>query len=150
MIVRQAEARLNKLLMREGMGIASPTPFTALKAFREFAKETVDCAEDLFLFQCGVFSLPGERLFHLIFVRQFTVEEEEKCDRLTQLYIDFTCEPSESLTPLSTMLWADESMSMEIYFEKIENSTEFSTAIAESTWDCKVHQQTVPFQVSVK
>ena len=150
MIVKQAEARLNRLLIREGMGIASPNPFTALKAFREFAKETVDCAEDLFMFQCGVFSVTGERLFHLIFVRQFTLEEEEECDRSAQLYIDFTCEPNESLTPLSTILWADESMSMEIYFEKIENSTEFNTAIAESRWDCKVHQKAVPLRVSVK
>ena len=53
MKVKQAEARLNKLLIREGMDITCPNPFTALKAFREFAKETVDCAEDLFMFQCG-------------------------------------------------------------------------------------------------
>ncbi len=143
MIVKQAEARLNKLLIREGMDITCPNPFTALKAFKEFAKETVECAEDLLMFQCGVFNLTGKRLFHLVFVRQFTIEEEGECDRLVQLYVEFTCKPNESLTPLSTILWAEESTSMELYFERIENSTEFSTAIVESTWDCKVHQEAV-------
>jgi hypothetical protein len=143
MIVKQAEARLNKLLIREGMDIACPNPFTALKAFREFAKETVECAEDLFMFQCGVFSLTGEKLFHLVFVRQFTIEEAGACDQLAQLYIEFTCKPTDSLTPLSTILWAEESTSMELYFERIENSTEFSTAMVESTWDYKVHQEAV-------
>ena len=143
MIVKNAEARLNKLLIREGMDIACPNPFMALKAFRAFAKETVDCAEDLFMFQCGVFSLSGEKLFHLVFVRQFTIEEEEGYDQLSQLYIEFTCKPNESLTALSTILWAEESTSMELYFERIENSTEFSTAMVESTWDCKVHQEAV-------
>jgi hypothetical protein len=144
MIVKQAEARLNKLLIREGMDITCPNPITALKAFREFAKETVDCAEDLFMFQCGVFSLTGETLFHLVFVRQFTIEEEGEYDQLAQLYIEFTCKPNESLTALSIILWAEESTSMELYFERIENSTEFSTAMAEPIWDYKVHQEAVP------
>jgi hypothetical protein len=143
MIVKHTEARLNKLLIREGMDITCPNPFTALKAFKSFAKETVECAEDLFMFQCGVFSHTGSRLFHLVFVRQFIIEEEGRCDKKVQLYIEFTCKPNESLTPLSTILWAKESSSMELYFEKIENSTEFNTAIAESTWDCKVHQEAV-------
>jgi hypothetical protein len=143
MIVKQAEARLHKLLIREGMDITCPNPCTALRAFREFAKETVECAEDLFMFQCGVFSLTGERLFHLVFVRQFTIEEEGGCDQMAQLYIEFTCKPNESLTALSTILWAEESTSMELYFEGIENSSEFSTAMVESTWDCKVHQEAV-------
>jgi hypothetical protein len=90
-----------------------------------------------------VFNLTGERLFHLVFVRQFTIEEEEGYDQLAQLYIEFTCKPNESLTPLSTILWAEESTSLELYFERIENSTEFSTAMVESTWDCKVHQEAV-------
>ena len=143
MIVNQAEARLNKLLIREGMDITCPNPFTALKAFREFAKETVECAEDLFMFQCGVFSLTGKRLFHLVFVRQFTIEEKGECDQLAQLYIEFTCKPNESLRALSTILWAEESTSMELYFKRIENSTEFSAAMVESTWDCTVHQEAV-------
>ena len=144
MIVKHAEARLNKLLIREGMDITCPNPFMALKAFRAFAKEIVECAEDLFIFQCGVFGLTGKRLFHLVFVRQFTIEEEGKCDQLTQLYIEFTCKPNESLTALSTILWAEESTSMELYFERIENSTEFSTAMVEPTWDYRVHQESGP------
>jgi hypothetical protein len=143
MIVKNAEARLNKLLIREGMDITCPNPFMALKAFREFAKETVDCAEDLFMFQCGVFSRTGKRLFHLVFVRQFTIEEEGVCDQLAQLYIEFTCKPNESLTPLSTIFWAGESTSMELYFARIENSREFNTAMVESTWDYEVHQEAV-------
>jgi len=143
MIVTQAKARLNKLLIREGININCPHPLIALKAFKAFAKETVECAEELFMFQCGVFNLTGKRLFYLVFVRQFTIEEEGGCDQLAQLYIEFTCKPNESLTALSTILWAEESTSMELYFERIENSTEFSTAMVESTWDCKVHQEAV-------
>ncbi|MGD0517691.1 MAG: hypothetical protein ABSA26_09170 [Thermoguttaceae bacterium] len=143
MIITHAKARLNKLLIREGMDITCPNPFQALKAFRAFAKETVECAEDLFMFQCGVFSFSGERLFHLVFVRQFIIKEEGRCDNKVQLYIEFTCKPNESLTALSTIIWAEEFTSMELYFERIENSTEFSTAMVESTWDCKVHQEAV-------
>jgi hypothetical protein len=149
MIVKQAQARLNKLLIREGMDIACPNPCTALKAFREFAKETVECAEDLFMFQCGVFSHMGERLFHLVFVRQFTIEEEGECGQLAQLYIEFTCKPNDSLMPLSTIIWAEESASMELYFARIENSSEFSTAMIESTWDYKVHQEAVSLKEKV-
>ncbi len=98
------------------MDITCPHPLMALKAFREFAKEIVNCAEDLFMFQCGVFSLAGKRLFHLVFVRQFTIEEEGKCDQFAQLYIEFTCKPNESLTKFSTILWRkSKATSMEIY-----------------------------------
>ncbi|HEY4759835.1 MAG TPA: hypothetical protein VIH42_04575 [Thermoguttaceae bacterium] len=144
MIVKQAIARLNKLLIQEGLNINCPHPLMALKAFKAFAKEAVECAGELFMFQCGVFSFSGKRLFYLVFVRQFTIEKKGGFDQKVQLYIEFTCEPNESLTPLSTILWAEESTSMELYFEKIENSTEFNTAIAESSWDCKVHQEAVP------
>jgi hypothetical protein len=114
-----------------------------LKAFTAFAKETVECAEELFMFQCGVFSFFGKRLFYLVFVRQFTIEEKGESDQNVQLYVGFTCKPNESLTPLSTILWAREPASMELFFEKIENSTEYNTAIAESLWDCKVNQENV-------
>jgi hypothetical protein len=143
MIVTQAKARLNRLLIREGMDINCPTPAMALQAFKAFAKETVDCAEDLFMFQCGTFNSMSKRLFHLVFVRQFTIEQKGRFDQKEQLYVEFTCPPNDSLRPLSMMLCAGESSSMEIYFQQIENSKEFNTAMVESEWNCKVHQEAV-------
>jgi hypothetical protein len=144
MILNQAKARLNKLLIHEGININCPHPLMALKAFKAFAKESVECAGELYMFQCGVFSFSGKRLFYLVFVRQFTFYKKLGRDQNVQLYIEFTCEPNESLTPLSTILWAEDLSSMELYFEKIENSNEFNTAITESSWDCKVHQEAIP------
>jgi hypothetical protein len=143
MEVSKTEARLNKLLFREGFDLCHPDPTVALKAFKAFAKETVECEEDLCFFHCGMSNNSGKSLYYLFFVRQFTIEEDCGWNKKVQLFIEFTCEPNKFLTPLSNTLWANESTSMEVFFRKIENSKEYKTAIIESSWKCKVYHKTV-------
>lgn len=150
MKISKAKARLDKLLIREGFDCNNPNPVQGFQAFKAFAQETVECKEELFLFQCGMFINTDKKLFHLAFVRQFVIEDAGAYDQKIQLRIDFTCEPNASLTPLSIVLWAEESASMELYFKKIENSTEYRTAIIESAWDCLVHQRTIPPPIYVR
>ena len=143
MEVSKAEARLNKLLFREGFDLSHPDPAVALKAFKAFAKETVECEENICFFHCGMSNYTGKSLYYLFFVRQFTVEEECGWNKKVQLFIEFTREPDKSLTPLSITLWANESTSMEVYFKRIENSKEYKTAIIESSWMCKVYHKAI-------
>ncbi|MED4224420.1 hypothetical protein [Neobacillus cucumis] len=47
--------------------------------FKDFGRKPVEGIEDKeILFQCGVYDFTGEELFHLDFVRQFTVYDEDE------------------------------------------------------------------------
>jgi ribosomal protein S8 len=150
MKISKAKARLDKLLIREGFDFNHPDLIKGYQAFKAFAKETVECKEELFLFECGMFINIDKLLYHLGFIRQFIIEDAGSYKQKIQLRIDFTCDPNASLTPLSIVLWAEESASMELFFKKIENSTEYRTAIIQSAWDCMVHQETIPPRINVR
>jgi hypothetical protein len=48
MKISKAKARLDKLLIREGFDFNHPDLIKGYQAFKAFAKETVECKEELF------------------------------------------------------------------------------------------------------
>ena len=76
------------------------------ETFKAFCTEPVEGEEDKeILFQCGVYDFTGEELFHLDFVRQFTIYEEDEYSRMEQLHCEFLFKQIDELRKLETGEW---------------------------------------------
>ena len=96
------------------------------KTFKIFCKEPVEGEEDKeILFQCGVYDITGEELFHLDFVRQFTVYEEDEYSRMEQLHCEFLFRPTDELSKLETEEWSMDFDEEDDFFNHIEALQEF-------------------------
>ncbi|MCM3666272.1 hypothetical protein M3204_17790 [Mesobacillus subterraneus] len=96
------------------------------ETFKTFCKEPVEGEEDKeILFQCGVYDFTGEELFHLDFVRQFTVYEEDEYSRMEQLNCEFLFRPSDELSKLETEEWSMDYDEVDDFFNHIEDLQEF-------------------------
>lgn len=74
------------------------------ETFKAFSKETVEGEEDKeILFQCGVYDFTGEELFHLDFVRQFTIYEKDDYSHMEQLHCEFLFKPTSELKKLKVV-----------------------------------------------
>ena len=64
------------------------------ETFKDFCKEPVEGEEDTeILVESGVYDFTGEELFHLDFVRQFTVYEENEYSHMEQLHCECLFKP---------------------------------------------------------
>jgi hypothetical protein len=96
------------------------------ETFKIFCKEPVEGEEDKeILFQCGVYDFIGEELFHLDFIRQFTVYEEDQYSRMEQLHCEFLFRPTDELSKLETEEWSMDYDEVDDFFNHIEALQEF-------------------------
>lgn len=77
------------------------------------------------LFQCGVYDFTGEELFHLDFVRQFTVYEEDEYSLMKQLHCEFLFRPTDELSKLESEEWSMDYNEVDDFFNQIEDLQEF-------------------------
>ncbi|WP_338472509.1 hypothetical protein R4Z10_07135 [Niallia sp. XMNu-256] len=114
------------------------------QTFKAFCKEPVEGEEDReILFQCGVYNFTGEELFHLDFVRQFTVYEENGYSRMEQLHCEFLFNPTDELRKLETGEWSMDYDDIEDFFTHIENLQEFKIPLTSKPIKSEVYQEEV-------
>ena len=96
------------------------------ETFKTFCEEPVEGEEEKeIIFQCGVYDFTGEELFHLDFVRQFTVYKEDEYSRMEQLHCEFLFKPTDELSKLETGEWSMDYEDVDDFFSHIENLQEF-------------------------
>ncbi len=140
----QAEARLKKLLKKNGFDKNDPNPQIAWRVFKEFSGENVTCAEDGFLFQVGCYDFTGKPLFYLDFVRQFLMDDATgEYDHMEQLHIEFTRQTNHDLDRIKANLWAYDFESLAAFFSTVEHMPEFQQVMIYGGWKCKVYQHVV-------
>jgi hypothetical protein len=67
----------------------------------------------------------GEELFHLDFVRQFTVYKGDEYSRMEQLHCEFLFKPTDELSKLEIGEWSMDYEDVDDFFSHIENLQEF-------------------------
>lgn len=95
--------------------------------FHEFSKIEVDCAQDDFFFQCGVFDFTGERLFYWDIVRQFMIDSSNEYSHMEQLHYEIQFEPNAELEEFEAIEWRIRDK--DTYFERLSDLDEFKIPI---------------------
>ncbi|WP_139489077.1 hypothetical protein [Brevibacillus dissolubilis] len=117
-----------------------PTILNVWNEFKLFTKMDVNCTEPAVLFECGVYSFTGKKLFHFDFVRQFYKVEENDEPIIEQLRCQFLFAPSEELKQYSITFWSyDLDHDLDTFFARVEELQVFQDVI----------QNYVPVQLEV-
>jgi hypothetical protein len=112
--------------------------------FKDFCKEPVEGEEDKeILFQCGVYDFTGEELFHLDFVRQFTVYDEDEYSGMEQLHCELLFKPTDELSKLETVEWSMDYEDLYDFFNQIENLHEFKIPLNLKPIKSEIYQEEV-------
>ena len=138
-----ALSKLRAILGLQAASLESPHPKEVWAAYKEFARLKVACAEDLLLFQCGVFDFTGVRKFHFDFVRQFTVEVDGEYGHMEQLHCEFTCDADPDLDQCSATLWESDFSTRDEFLGAEEVSSEFLRGMSVAGWQLELFQETV-------
>jgi hypothetical protein len=120
------------LLDTAGFDLDKPDPMLSWQAFKDFARESVECADDAMLFEVGTFTFTGEPLFQLGFTRQFTIEEDGEYVGMEQLHCTTFFQPVPKLSALESSVWSYDSSSAEEFFTRTESMPEFQIPIREA------------------
>lgn len=119
--VNNAESYLNDKIGKDSEDIKK-----VWDTFKDFCKESVVGEEDReVLFQCGVYDITGEELFHFDFVRQFTVYEDDEYSHMEQLHCEFLFKPTVELIKLEVSEWSMDYDEIDDFFNHIESLQEF-------------------------
>ncbi|WP_026567131.1 hypothetical protein [Bacillus sp. UNC41MFS5] len=114
------------------------------ETFKAFCKEPVEGEEDKeILFQCGVYDFTDEELFHLDFVRQFSVYEEDGYSRMEQLHCEFLFIPADELRKLEIEVWSMDYEDEEDFLNHIENLQEFKIPLNLKPIKAEIYQEEV-------
>ncbi|MBU5212871.1 hypothetical protein [Heyndrickxia oleronia] len=117
---------------------------TVWETFKAFCKEPVEREEDKeILFQCGVYDFTGEELFHLDFVRQFTIYEEDEYSRMEQLHCEFLFKPTDELRRLEIGEWSMDYDDIDDFFNEIENLKEFKIPLSLEPIKIEIYQEEI-------
>ncbi|MGN7376551.1 hypothetical protein [Bacillus sp. FSL R5-0397] len=113
------------------------------ETFKAFSKETVEGEEDKeILFQCGVYDFTGEELFHLDFVRQFTIYEEDDYSHMEQLHCEFLFKPTSELKKLKVVEeWSMDYDDIDHFFNHIESIPEFKIPLTLKPIKSAIYQE---------
>ncbi|MCM3238819.1 hypothetical protein M3589_13925 [Heyndrickxia oleronia] len=117
---------------------------TVWETFKAFCKEPVEGEEDKeILFQCGVYDFTGEELFHLDFVRQFTVYEEDEYSHMEQLHCEFLFKPTDELSRLEIGEWSMDYDDIDDFFNEIEKLKEFKIPLSLEQIKTEIYQEEI-------
>lgn len=119
----EAKKTLENILKNLNFDMKNPNVDLIFSAMKEFSKIKVDCSNDDFLFQCGVFDFTGVDMFYLDFVRQFVIYEDSNYDHMEQLHFEVMFMPNKELENFLVVEWSTDNL--EIYFDKIRLLDEF-------------------------
>lgn len=114
------------------------------ETFKTFCKEPVEGEEGKeILFQCGIYDFTGEEQFHLDFVRQFTVYEEDEYSRMEQLHCEFLFKSTVELSMLEIEEWSMDYDDIDEFFNHIENLQEFKIPLNLRPIKSEIYQEEV-------
>lgn len=146
--VNEAEEELERMLADVLSDLTSPTVESVWNVFKEFCRMPVECASDMFLFQCGVFTSWEGEFFHFEFLRQFCInapneEGEDDYDHMEQLRCTFLFEPTPALRSVKFNRWADEDAPVDEFFPVVEGFAIFQALRDKRAWKFQVSQDWV-------
>ena len=114
------------------------------ETFKTFCEEPVEGEEEKeIIFQCGVYDFTGEELFHLDFVRQFTVYKEDGYSRMEQLHCEFLIKPTDELSKLEIGEWSMDYDDIDDFLNHIENLQEFKIPLNLKPIKSEIYQEEV-------
>ncbi|MCA9520731.1 MAG: hypothetical protein KC609_07155 [Myxococcales bacterium] len=114
-----ALTELQRIVAERTRAAVLPRPRDVWEAFKHFAAKRFDCEDDALLLQCGQFGFNGREVFHVDFVRQFTIDSDYQ--RVEQLHCEFTFPMSTALQGRETFVWSYYSESLEDFFRRVES-----------------------------
>lgn len=130
---QQTLETLDRMLREAGFDSDLPDPLVALRVFRAFADIPVECADDRFLFQVGIYSFSAPEQFSLDLTRQFAHEEGGEYIGMEQLHCTIYYEPTAELRTLERNLWSSECASVAEFFERVSEMREFQIPLRSGT-----------------
>jgi hypothetical protein len=130
---QQTLETLDRMLREAGFDSELPDPLVALRVFRAFAEIPVECADDRFLFQVGIYSVSAPEQFSLDLTRQFAHEEDGEYIGMEQLHCTIYYEPTAELRTLENNLWSSECASVAEFFERVAEMPEFQIPLRSRT-----------------
>ncbi|MFJ8234176.1 hypothetical protein ACIQ34_00365 [Ureibacillus sp. NPDC094379] len=137
--VRNVESYLRNLISEDTEDIKN-----VWETFKTFCKETVEGEEDQeILYQCSVYNFTGEDLFHVEFVRQFTIYEEDNYSHMEQLHCECLIEPTDDLKKLEVSEWSMDYEGLDDFFNHIENLREFKIPLNYKPIKLEIYQEKI-------
>jgi hypothetical protein len=124
---KSALPKFQAMLQQAGVDTELPDPAKTWEVFKAFSSVPVQCADEGFLFECGVYNSQDKPMFHFNYVRQFSIEKHGEYDHLEQLHVDFHFEPTAELQGLKTNKWSSDFKTPEEFFKFVESLQEFRT-----------------------
>lgn len=114
------------------------------ETFKDFCKEPVEGEEDTeILVESGVYDFTGEELFHLDFVRQFTVYEENEYSHMEQLHYECLFKPIDEVRNFELLEWSMDYDHIDDFFHHIENLQEFKMSLTLKPLKTEIYQEEV-------
>lgn len=108
MITEQAQHILERILKEISGGGKAITLGQALEAFRKFSETAFDCAEDLLLWETGLFDLGEGPRFLCALVRQFSIEADGEYDHMEQLHLELYFDAAQLPPDAAMILWSSD------------------------------------------
>jgi len=137
--IKKSDKILNRLIKKDQI---SNNEFDMQKLWdimKQFMNIEFNCKSDALLFQCGVYNLTGEELFHFDFTRQFIMYKKNEYDHMKQLSLTVYFENNESLNNLKTHKWSFDFESLESFYNSVESLPEFIIPM--------IHNKPISFRV---
>ncbi|WP_109127513.1 hypothetical protein [Dyella sp. C11] len=136
--------RFREWLARQGVSESAINVASVWEAFKGYGREVFHADGVGLLFQVGIFTFSGPRLFYFDPVVQFArLDEDGEHDRFEQLHCEFTCVPTEALEGAKAELWSFEHSSADAFFAAVESSPEFHAAIQANGYALQVMHEMV-------
>jgi hypothetical protein len=122
-----------------------PDVQSAVNVFREFSAQPVDVADDVHLFECGVFQdHDGEERFLWSLKRQFTHGEEGDEGPMEHLQLNFYFPVRAGDDDRNLVVWSSDHASVERFWEHLESLPEFRDAFERGAPDAmEIYQEEV-------
>jgi len=124
---REAKLYLETELEKEGFFTDSKNWEKAWSAFKCFSNYQIECANDDFLWQTGVYNFTGKEEFSCEIVRQFShVDSNGIHTHMEQLSLTFYYNSNELLSQLKGNVWSIDFDSNDAFFLHVEGLDSFN------------------------
>ena len=142
MRIDETKQRLQQMVEAGGLCQQEASLTLGWSIFKQFAVQTVRCADDTLSVYIGPDPRGGEQLVAR-FERRFEINDEEKYyDHSEAVSLQFTAPPGESLRGQSFSLSTAAFRKFESYFAAVEGMAVFQAAAALQGWTCSVKEWT--------
>lgn len=114
----------------------APDVKAAVNVFREFSSVPVEVADDVLLFECGVFEdHDGEQRFLWSLKRQFTHGDDGEDGPMEHLQLNFYFAVRDGDEARSLVEWSSDHATVEAFWEQLESLPEFQHGLGRGAPD---------------